>query len=110
MSNQGMELAKNMQVVPADQSGPQQSKLFPPGTPLPGSSQTDTVVVVERESSPMKTVYSVFHLVVSVFAIYLSFKCNSGFDFGAFLMACCCPYIYVIYKFATSDNFCGIRG
>ncbi len=104
-----MELAKNMQVasVPSVDS---QSKLFPPGTPLPGSSQMDTVVIVERESSPLKTVYSVFHLVISVFAIYLSFKCNAGFDFGSFLMACCCPYIYVIYKFATSDTFCGIRG
>lgn len=100
-----MELAKNMQVAQGPQVVPAPQVVnqnLPP--------QMDTVVVVEKESSPLKTVYSVFHLVVSVFAIYLSFKCNSGFDFGSFLMACCCPYIYVIYKFATSDNFCGIRG
>lgn len=69
-----------------------------------------TEPVAKKENSPVKTMYSIFHLVVSVFALYLAFKCNNGFDLGGFLLACCCPYIYIIYKFATSDNFCGIRG
>ena len=53
--------------------------------------------------------YSIFHIIVSFFAIYLSFKCNAGFDLASFLLACICPYLYIIYKFATSANFCEIR-
>ena len=36
-----------------------------------------------------------------IFAIYLSFKCNKGFNLGGFLMACCCSAIYIAYKLAT---------
>ena len=64
----------------------------------------------QSASSPFRSFYSIFHTVVAVFAIYLAFKCNGGFDFGGFILACCCPYIYIIYKFATSETFCGIRG
>lgn len=63
-----------------------------------------------KERSPLKTMYSIFHFIVSIFALYLAFKCNNGFDLGGMLIACCCPYIYIIYKYATSDNFCGIKG
>jgi hypothetical protein len=83
-----------------------------PSAPTP-STQAQVVVMGTRESrqgsSPLRTIYSIFHMVVAIFALYLSFKCNKGFDIGAFLMACCCPYIYIIYKFATSEDFCGIK-
>ena len=46
-------------------------------------------------------IYSVFHSIMALVAIYLSFKCNKGFAFGPFLVACCCPYIYIVYKLAT---------
>ena len=61
MSSQGIELAKNMQIVPQNQ---------PQNQPLNQSQQMDIVVVDHNEKSPLKTVYSVFHLVVSIFAIY----------------------------------------
>ncbi|MEX0597487.1 MAG: hypothetical protein WD512_13410 [Candidatus Paceibacterota bacterium] len=35
---------------------------------------------------------------VFVYAIYLSFKCNKGFNFGGFLAAFCCSPCYVIYS------------
>jgi hypothetical protein len=66
-------------------------------------------VVQTKQSSPLRTIYSVFHTIVAIFALYLSFKCNKGIDIGSLLMACCCPYIYIIYKFATSEDFCGIK-
>ena len=49
--------------------------------------------------------YRIFHTILVLFALYLSFKCNKGFDILAFLMAIFFPYIYIIYKFATM-GFC----
>jgi hypothetical protein len=88
MSNQSTDLSKN-----------QPNKNQP-------NIATQTVVY---KSDSSRSIYSVFHMIVSLFALYLSFKCNDGFDFGSILMACFCPYIYIIYKFATSENFCGIK-
>lgn len=67
------------------------------------SNKTQPIIIYQQGS-----MYSVFHTVIAIFAIMLSFKCNKGFDFGGFLMACCCPYIYIIYKFMNTDNFCGL--
>ncbi len=64
-------------------------------------------VMVQQEPSAGRYMYSVFHTIMSLVAIYLSFRCNKGFDAGAFLMACCCPYIYVIYVLATKGT-CGV--
>ena len=36
-----------------------------------------------------------------IWAIYLSFKRNNGFDIAAFLAACCCSPCYVVYAFAV---------
>jgi hypothetical protein len=65
--------------------------------------------IVIQKSSPMSPMYFIFHIIISFFAIYLSFKCNKGFDFGGLLMALFFPHIYIIYKYATSDDFCGLR-
>jgi hypothetical protein len=63
--------------------------------PNPGTSDTG------------RYIYSVFHTVMSLVAIYLAFRCNKGFEFGPFLIACCCPYLYIIYILATRGT-CGI--
>ena len=54
------------------------------------------------------SIYSIFHSILALFAIYLSFKCNKGFSFGSFFMAIFFPYIYIIYKYATTGSFCNI--
>ena len=51
---------------------------------------------------------SMLYFVVMIFALYLSFLCNNGFDLGSFVMALFFPYIYIIYKLATVKNFCGL--
>lgn len=62
------------------------------------------------ESGIEKTImYNISHLIMAIFALYLSFKCNPDFDLGAFLMALVFPYIYIAWKFATSSDFCGLR-
>ena len=44
--------------------------------------------------------------VAFLFAIYLSFRCHGGFDLGSFLVAFFCPWIYIIYVFATKSDMC----
>jgi len=62
-----------------------------------------------NESNPLKTIYTIFHSIIILFAIYLSFKCNNGFSFGGFFMAIFFPHIYIIYKYATNETFCDIK-
>ena len=75
--------------------------------PTPTKLKTPEPTKPKEESSFKKTAYGVFHTICAIFAIYLSFKCNGGFSFGSLLVACCCPYIYIIYIYATTTGFCG---
>jgi hypothetical protein len=55
-----------------------------------------------------KYIYSVFHVIMALLAIYLSFRCNNKeFRIGSFLAAFFFPYIYIIYILATMGT-CGI--
>ena len=54
-----------------------------------------------------RIIYSVFHSIMLIIAIYLSWRCNKGFNLGSFLVALIFPYIYVIYIIATQGT-CGI--
>jgi hypothetical protein len=44
---------------------------------------------------------------VNLFAIYLSFRCNKGFNFGSFLLAFFFGPFYIIYHLAVT-NLCGL--
>jgi len=57
--------------------------------------------------SQLYSLYSITHLIISFFAIYLSWRCNNGFNILAFLAALCCPYLYIIWALATNGG-CGI--
>ena len=54
-----------------------------------------------------KIFYSVFHSVMSIVAVYLSFRCNKGFNLASVIVALFFPYIYIIYTLATKGT-CGI--
>jgi len=54
-----------------------------------------------------KYFYFVFHVILALLAIYLSYRCNSEFRLGSFLFALFFPYIYIIYILAT-EGTCGI--
>lgn len=47
------------------------------------------------------SIFIVINFIAVVFAIYLSFKKNGSFKIMAFLGALCCPWLYIIYYFAT---------
>ena len=68
---------------------------------------SQSVIIATYTYSSTRYIYSTFHSIMSIIAIYLSFKCNKGFDLGSFMLACCCPYIYIIYILATKGT-CGI--
>jgi hypothetical protein len=53
------------------------------------------------------SLYMISHFIVSLFAIYLSWRCNSGFNPISFLLAFFCPYFYIIFALATRGG-CGI--
>lgn len=61
----------------------------------------------QKDLCASSEIYTVFHTVLSIIAIYLSFRCNKGFDLMSFLIACCCPYLYIIFTIATKGT-CGI--
>lgn len=64
-------------------------------------------VVGTTGHSSGRYIYSVFHTIMSLVAIYLTFRCNKGFQLGPFLVACCCPYLYIVYILATRGT-CGV--
>ena len=57
----------------------------------------------------MHTFVSLIHTILAIFALYLSFICNKGFDLPSFMGAACCPYIYILYVFAIRPDLCGLR-
>lgn len=46
-------------------------------------------------------VIQIIYLLVALWALYLSFKRNGGFDLGSFLLALFFPPIYIVYFYAT---------
>lgn len=45
--------------------------------------------------------FTITHFIISLFAFYLSWRCNNGFNIISFLCALCCPYLYIIYALAV---------
>lgn len=52
-------------------------------------------------STTVGITFGTIQFVAFLIALYLSFKRNNGFDLISFLVACICPYIYIIYYFVT---------
>ena len=61
----------------------------------------------KREKPNYCSIYVISHLIISFFAIYLSWKCNNGFNIISFTIALFCPYLYIIWALATNGG-CGI--
>lgn len=46
-------------------------------------------------------IYFIFHIILTCVAVYLSHKCNSGYNVFHFLLAFFFPYVYIIYILAV---------
>lgn len=55
------------------------------------------------------TIGSVILTILAGYAIYLSFKCNNGFNVWGFLAALFLPFFYIPYKLATMPKKCGFK-
>ena len=60
----------------------------------------------QNKPSSSGSIMSVFRGICTAIAWMLVFHCNKSVQFGSFFMACCCPEIYIIYRFFTSTPFC----
>ena len=69
-------------------------------------SNTDTVEHFGGSCWSLWGIYAILHLFAFCYAVYLSFKRHGGFDFLSFLVAFCCPWIYIIYALATKSSYC----
>jgi hypothetical protein len=66
-------------------------------------SQGQHMIVVKHNSNT--AIYSIFHTIMALVAVYLSFRCNdNNFNGASFIVALCCPYIYIIYVLATKGT------
>jgi hypothetical protein len=45
-------------------------------------------------------IYLIFHIILTCVAVYLSHKCNRGYNVVHFLLAFFFPYVYIIYMLA----------
>ena len=59
-------------------------------------------------SSSNISIVNIIFWVIFIFAIYLSFRCNKGFNIWGFLGAFFFSPIYVVYKLATTEKLCGL--
>lgn len=51
-----------------------------------------------------KTIYTIFHIIMSILAVVLSIRCNGkNFSVAGFTVAVFFPYLYVIWVFATKN-------
>jgi hypothetical protein len=54
------------------------------------------------------SLYFITHLILSFFAIYLSWRCaGAKFEALNFIAALCCPHLYIIWALATHGG-CGV--
>ena len=108
-------MSDTITVKPVDTAIKEASNVSAPNVSVPSvsapvistPSMSAQPIIVYEQPSASRYIYSVFHGSMSLIAIYLSFKCNKGFDFGSFLVAICCPYIYIVYTLATKGT-CGL--
>lgn len=52
------------------------------------------------------SVFALIHFVAFLFALYLAIRCHNGFEWKSFLVAFCCPYIYIVYSLAINNGIC----
>ena len=61
-----------------------------------------------KPKSQFSSLYFITHLILSFFAIYLSWRCSGKkFDVMQFIAALCCPHLYIIWALAMHGG-CGI--
>lgn len=63
---------------------------------------------MNNNNGAVNSVGSVATIIVTIYALYLAYKCNNGFTFGGFCMAFYYSWCYIAYKLITTGGkMCG---
>ena len=54
-----------------------------------------------EDSGEQSQFYYIVMLLISMVAVYLSFKCHGRFDLGEFILALLCSPLYIAYRLAV---------
>lgn len=65
--------------------------------------------IKEYKYSTETVLLTFFHFIITVYAVFLAHRCNNGFNFGSFIIALCCPYMYIFYS-ASFNGLCMVTG
>lgn len=66
----------------------------------------DNIIIIDNRSQ-YAVLYFISHIIISFFAVYLSWKCNKTPNPIALLCALFCPYLYIIWALAMYGG-CGV--
>jgi hypothetical protein len=69
------------------------------------TSQNKVTVHDYSNQTTGRYIYSVFHSLLTISAIYLSVRCN-GYKVSSILIAFFCPYFYIIYSIIQYNGLC----
>ena len=87
---------------------PSDDHSMPTATAMPSHSATAMpphVTKVMNHLSANSSMYSAFWVLLILLALYMSFKCNKGFDIFGAVGAVCYPVCYIAYKGAVGNCF-----
>lgn len=73
------------------------------------NNESTPVIIVETRLCKREMYnyfYSVFHVILTIFALYLSFRCNKEINYFHIIVALFCPLIYILFMVATKGT-CG---
>ena len=62
--------------------------------------------IIIQDKSDATGIYSIFHTMLSIIAIYLSVRCNSKINYTSIIIAILCPYLYIIYSIIMHNGIC----
>ena len=66
----------------------------------------DNIIIIDNRSQ-YAILYFISHVIISFFAVYLSWKCNKEVNPIALFCALFCPYLYIIWALAMYGG-CGV--
>jgi len=66
----------------------------------------DNIFISNKRCDDGKYIYSVFHIMMSIVAIYLSVRCNESINYLSLFIAFCFPYPYIIYSLISNKGIC----
>lgn len=73
-------------------------------TPIPQVKSKKRIIEGFSKNILQNKSYRVLHIILAVFALYVNFRCNNGFEPFSFVAALCCPLFYVVYMLIVTNG------